>query len=32
MQVIVMHKKLEKCVEKYAWLSNQAVKSFMRNE
>ena len=28
MQVIVMHKKLEKCVEKYAWLSNQAVKSF----
>ena len=32
MQVVVMHKKLEKCVEKYAWLSNQSVMSFMRNE
>lgn len=32
MQVIVMHKKLEKFVEKYAWFSNLSVMSFMRNE
>ena len=32
MQVIVMHKKLEKCVEKYAWFSNLSVMSLVRNE